>query len=178
MPDSADELIEEFKKLISDTVDVVSDSDGDGLSDYHEERIRLFNGIIMMLNKKNADTDGDGLKDGEEIVQRTDKNGRVFFKLKSYPTRKDSDNDSVEDKEDEYPLIAKIYQIDYLGSPKHLASVENRLEIRLKDNNIFPDYREARYENAKVGVEILIEDYYTFLTERNVDTTNKNREDY
>ena len=50
--DSADELIEEFKKLISDTVDVVSDSDGDGLSDYHEERIRLFNGIIMMLDKK------------------------------------------------------------------------------------------------------------------------------
>ena len=71
-----------------------------------------------MLNKKNADTDGDGLKDGEEIVQRTDKDGRVFFKLKSYPTKKDSDNDSVEDKEDEFPLIAKRYRINYLGDKK------------------------------------------------------------
>ena len=52
------------------------------------------------------------------------------------------------------------------------------MDKRLKDNNIFPDYREARFESAKFGVEILMEDYYTFLTERNVDTTNKIREDY
>ena len=33
---NANDLIEEFKKLTQDTIDIVSDKDYDGLSDYHE----------------------------------------------------------------------------------------------------------------------------------------------
>ena len=107
----ADSLIEQFKNLTKDTVDIVKDSDHDGLSDYHEDRIRLFNGMIIALNSTMSDTDSDGLLDGEEIVQRTDKQGRVFFSMLSYPHKKDSDRDDIEDKEDDFPLIPQKHSI-------------------------------------------------------------------
>ena len=131
---NAEQLIQEFQKLTRDTIDVVNDTDHDGLSDYHEERIRLFNGVVVKLDKMKADTDSDGLKDGQEIIQRTDKKGRVFFKLHSYPNKRDSDGDGIEDKQDEKPLIPQRYTIDYLGSPKHLKSMEERLDKQIKNN--------------------------------------------
>ena len=106
--DSAEELVKEFADLTTDAVDILTDSDDDGLSDYHEERIRLFNGTFIWLNKYVADMDDDGLLDGEEIVQTTDQYGRVFFKMHSHPNRVDSDGDEIQDAEDVRPLFFDI----------------------------------------------------------------------
>ena len=102
--ENADDLIGEFEKLMSESVDIVTDSDGDGLSDYHEERIRLFNGLTIQLDPNDPDCDGDGLKDGEEIVQATDMWGRVFFRMKSHPNMTDSDGDGIPDNKDANPM--------------------------------------------------------------------------
>lgn len=171
-------LIEEFEKLTRDTIDIVNDTDNDDISDYHEERIRLFNGVVIKLNKSDPDTDNDMLKDGQEIVQITDRKGRVFFKLKSYPNRVDSDRDGQDDSEDPRPLINDSYKIDYLGSPKHLKSVQNRVDKKISDNSSIIDKNELARSIGKWGTKFIVEDYYTFLKERKVNYYGKNREDY
>ncbi len=48
-------------------IDLTTDTDNDGLSDYYETNMMLFNGQTYTSDKNIADTDGDGLLDGEEI---------------------------------------------------------------------------------------------------------------
>ncbi len=94
---------------IKEKMDIQTDSDGDGLSDYYEDNMVVFAGIGYELDKTNPDTDGDGLLDGVEVKTVTVFNddgtqmtilGRVF----SDPTDVDSDKDGIEDKKDRYPL--------------------------------------------------------------------------
>ncbi len=94
---------------IKEKMDIQTDSDNDGLSDYYEENMVVFAGIGYELDKTVADTDGDGLLDGEEVKTVTVFNddgtkmtvlGRVF----SDPTETDSDKDGINDKQDRYPL--------------------------------------------------------------------------
>lgn len=179
--DNADELIQEFKNLTSDTIDIVKDTDNDGLSDYHEERIRLFNGQKIILNKNNPDTDFDRLKDGEEIVQRTDKYGRVFFKMRSHPNKKDSDDDNIDDSFDERPLFPdKSLDIDYLGSPKHLEIFNKKIKKYTKEfSDVFSRVgTEGEKGIGGYGVYTLIDDYNTFLKKRGIDPSKGNRIDY
>ena len=179
--DNADMLIQEFKKLTSDTIDIVKDTDNDGLSDYHEERIRLFNGQKIILNKNNPDTDFDRLKDGEEIVQRTDKYGRVFFKMRSHPNKKDSDDDNIDDSFDERPLFPdKSLDIDYLGSPKHLEIFNKKIKKYTKEfSDVFSRVgTEGEKGIGGYGVYTLIDDYNTFLKKRGIDPSKGNRIDY
>ena len=180
--DNADALIQEFKKLTSDTIDIVKDTDNDGLSDYHEERIRLFNGQKIILNKNNPDTDFDRLKDGEEIVQRTDKYGRVFFKMRSHPNKKDSDDDNIDDSFDERPLFPdKSLDIDYLGSPKHLVIFNKKInQYKREFSDIFSrEGTEGETIIAKYEVNMLMNDYYSFLKQRGIkNPLERNRQDY
>ena len=97
---------------IKEKMDIQSDYDGDGLSDYYEKNMVVFEGIGYELDFENPDTDGDGLKDGVEVKTVTLFNdngtkmtilGRVF----SDPTEVDSDDDGVDDKSDRYPLNPK-----------------------------------------------------------------------
>lgn len=84
-------------------IDIEMDSDKDGISDYYEDNMVIFNGTKILLDKNNPDTDGDGLLDGEEIVDlkyyyNTDKTKvKVVGKLKSNPASIDSDNDGLYD---------------------------------------------------------------------------------
>ena len=179
--DNADMLIQEFKKLTSETIDIVKDTDNDGLSDYHEERIRIFNGQEIILNKNNPDTDFDRLKDGEEIVQRTDKYGRVFFKMRSHPNKKDSDDDNIDDSFDERPLFPdKSLDIDYLGSPKHLEIFNKKIKKYTKEfSDVFSRVgTEGEKGIGGYGVYTLIDDYNTFLKKRGIDPSKGNRIDY
>ena len=179
--DDADALIQEFKKLTSDTIDIVKDTDNDGLSDYHEERIRIFNGQKIILNKNNPDTDFDKLKDGEEIVQRKDKYGRVFFKMRSHPNKKDSDDNNIDDSFDERPLFPdKSLDIDYLGSPKHLEIFNKKIKKYTKEfSDVFSRVgTEGEKGIGGYGVYTLIDDYNTFLKKRGIDPSKGNRIDY
>ena len=177
---------------LDDTADAELDIDGDGLADLEE--VRFGSNPIFedydedYLNDKqekehgtnpnNKDTDSDGLIDGQEIIQRTDKKGRVFFKLHSYPNKRDSGGDGIEDKQDEKPLIPQRYTIDYLGSPKHLKSVEERLDKQIKNNLLSLDKADKPNVIGILGTQLLMNDYDTFLKERKVNTKGKFREDY
>ncbi|MBQ3601352.1 MAG: VWA domain-containing protein [Lachnospiraceae bacterium] len=93
-----------------------TDTDGDGLYDVYEKAgIKLPNGKIIYTNPNQADTDGDGLTDMQEtgLIYNLDERyigrgnflGIKYFELKSDPTKKDTDEDGILDKEDAYPLI-------------------------------------------------------------------------
>ena len=64
---NADELTAIYDD-INDKIDIETDSDSDGISDYYEDNMVAFNGVQLALDKLNPDTDGDGKLDGEEIV--------------------------------------------------------------------------------------------------------------
>ena len=67
-----------------------------------KKRVRV-NTRWIYTDYDNPDTDGDGLKDGEEL---TYKNG--YFKMNTDPTKKDSDNDGINDNIDPEPMVYSI----------------------------------------------------------------------
>ena len=105
--EDAEELADIYSD-ISKKIDIETDSDGDGLPDYYEEHLPLFNGTVLSLDKNNPDTDGDGLYDGEEVTGLTHRYNEdetkviVTGKLLSNPTKADSDEDGLTDEEEVY----------------------------------------------------------------------------
>lgn len=98
---------------IGEKIDLVTDTDGDGLSDYYEDNMVVFAGFTFKPDKNNRDSDGDGLIDGEEIRTVTifsvdGKKMTIMGKVYSDPTKTDTDGDGISDKWDDAPLNAKI----------------------------------------------------------------------
>ncbi len=93
-------------KDISEKIDIETDSDEDGIPDYYEDNMIIFNGVKLSLDKNNPDTDGDGLLDGEEVVitkEYKDNNTKVKVTgrlVSGNPTKSDTDNDGYNDDED------------------------------------------------------------------------------
>ncbi len=132
--DKASELTSIFNTIAQES-DRYKDSDGDGLSDYFEKEmmngnLRLGTGVQLTgVNYLVADSDNDGLNDGDEIEVKdytipfiSSLFGRppVYVKMYSNPTVRDTDEDGIEDKQDDYPLVygkyddVEIYQSKYL----------------------------------------------------------------
>lgn len=103
---SADDLISLFDELVTQTIDLYTDSDNDGIPDYFERNLRLVNGVILQLDPNNPDSDGDGLSDAYEICgvdgnrdaffSQYDSNKKAFNFI-SNPTSKDTDGDYILD---------------------------------------------------------------------------------
>ncbi|MGN0316488.1 MAG: VWA domain-containing protein [Lachnospira sp.] len=100
----------ELDKVREDAVDLVTDSNEDGISDYYTEKIK--NGEIVLSNgskelsgidfnvnasdKASDDWDGDGLKNGQEIKVVT-RGAQTYIEMTSNPLMKHSDYDAVDD---------------------------------------------------------------------------------
>lgn len=79
---------------VDDEVDLIYDTDGDGLSDARETQgFVAGDGDRIRTDPYSADTDGDGLTDSQEIAALTD--DRVT--LHTDPTRADTDGDGLDD---------------------------------------------------------------------------------
>lgn len=106
----ADALYDIYDDIAKETIDYVTDSNKDGISDYYTELIKkgelpLSNGSVEFIEydfnynengKKSGDYDGDGLKNGEELIIRAE-NGRVYADMISDPTIPDTDGDGYSD---------------------------------------------------------------------------------
>lgn len=78
----------------------LSDSDGDGLSNYYED--------LLKTDKNNSDTDGDGLSDYDE-----------FIYIGTSPTLKDTDNNGITDDLEDIDSdgLNNISEIEYKTNP-------------------------------------------------------------
>ena len=91
---------------IGKLIDIETDSDGDGIADWYEDHLVLFNGVSLKLDKNNPDTDGDGIPDGEEIDRldyryNADRTKVIVTgRLITNPTLVDSDGDGIADADE------------------------------------------------------------------------------
>ncbi len=139
--------LEDIYNDINNKIDIETDSDNDGIADYYEDNMVLFNNVKIKLDKNNPDSDGDGLTDGQEVVElkyeyNEDKTKvRVTGKLLSSPINADTDGDLDIDSIDPEPFD---YQLNDLLC--YNISKLNDLAIAYKNQN---NYSSGEY-NTKV----------------------------
>ena len=100
-------LDEIFDDIESETIDLTTDTNDDGIPDYFAELI--YDGILVLGNgsaefmgvdfESNADYDGDGLKNGKELQVIT-KGNTVYLKMNSDPMTPNSDGDNMDDSKE------------------------------------------------------------------------------
>ncbi len=102
-----------FKEIESETIDLKTDTNNDGIPDYYNDLI--FRGELVLSNGSNEfegrdfnydingnlsdDFDGDGLKNGQELIL-VEKDGKVYLKMYSDPLMVNSDIDKLNDYEE------------------------------------------------------------------------------
>lgn len=185
---AAEDLGDIFVEIGGETIDYSTDSSNDGISDgicdYYNNLI--FNGTLVTGSgisfagvdfRTNSDYDGDGLLNGEEleIVQN---NNKVYMKMKSDPTRKDTDGDTLSDAVETKmfntnPLVLSIgkAQLDIATySDRYTAyqfSIECEQSITKKlaifgGNYLFG----SNYDKAAMCKEALLEMFSEFQAEQ------------
>jgi len=102
-----------FERIVEEA-DLYKDSDGDGISDYHEKKIakaELKGGTgteiknCGILNYLDSDSDDDGISDGQELrIDSKIVNGTTVYYcyLNSNPCMEDTDGDSYCDEAESY----------------------------------------------------------------------------
>lgn len=145
-------ILEAFNIIQKEAVDLTTDSNGDGISDYYTELIkngelvvsngsREFAGIDFNNNSEgelSADYDGDGLKNGEELIVVSDGN-RVYMTMKSNPTMQHSDLDAIDDKtEHQNGTDPMMYQISDVNSKQLYDDTYYNYEnaVQMYDTNL------------------------------------------
>lgn len=124
------DLDDVFADIEEETVDLTTDSNGDGISDYYarliyEGRLKLSNGSAEFAGinfDSSPDIDGDGLLNGEELfIVQDPRTNRVYMSMISDPTLRHSDGDGIDDKTEldngTDPLKSEGYRksaVDYL----------------------------------------------------------------
>ena len=102
-----------FKEIESETIDLKTDTNNDGIPDYYNDLI--FRGELVLSNGSHEfegrdfnydengnlsdDFDGDGLKNGQELIL-VEKDGKVYLKMYSDPLMVNSDIDKLNDYEE------------------------------------------------------------------------------
>ena len=109
-------ILDAFHDIMISTIDLETDSNNDGISDYYTKLIcegtlktgtgfNPFEGLTYEEVQANDDYDGDGVINGEEVIVTYDEEeNRVYMFIISYPMVVDSDEDGIDDDEDTAPL--------------------------------------------------------------------------
>lgn len=131
--DDMQDLTDVFDDIQEETVDLVTDTNSDGIPDYYNDLIysgelTLSNGSYEFMGvnfnynedgQPSDDYDGDGVKNGEELIIKQ-KGNKVFVTMKSDPMMEYSDTDEFNDYEEHQkgtdPLIP-TYTADCVDRP-------------------------------------------------------------
>ena len=147
-----------FGEIESNTVDMVTDSNNDGISDYYTELLNsgqlrvngsaLLCGVTDIFGTETDDWDEDGLKNGEEIEIRTNSsNGQPYVVMKSNPMLYDSDMDGYND----YTEMMIMHTDPFKYTKKVNSDVNASVYASAQENyidRIFNDYPYYNDNNA------------------------------
>lgn len=137
---NADELLGIYEITAGETIDYVTDTNKDGISDYYtklmcEGELRLgtgtsiFEGVSFEKVQANADFDNDGLLNGDEVIVKQSDDNKIVVKMISDPTSSNIDLDNFIDRVDinlgNSPFKYNVYQndIDILGETENMATL-------------------------------------------------------
>ncbi len=138
---------DELNKIFDDInkkIELDLDTDNDGISDYYEEHMVMFNGENVPMDKNNPDSDGDGVSDGDEfeefkIEYNADRTKiHVTGKFKSNPAAVDTDFDGINDDKDAKPIDNNFKGIlkNKYGDDTVSSNVEYKMDYKwFFDNN-------------------------------------------
>lgn len=154
---SAEDLNGLFDELTNHIIDLVTDSDGDGIPNYFERNLRLQIGKTIQLDPNNPDTDGDGLSDGFEICGKDGDIEAFFsqyrednksFRFNSRPDISDTDSDGIPDGN---------------GNSTSNGSDNNVLDTEAREDSVteemllkFADISYAKLEKEYIGQTVSV----------------------
>lgn len=176
----AEDLLGIYENTAGETIDYITDSNNDGISDYYtkllcEHTIRLgsgknnpFKDISYDDIQANDDYDGDGLVNGQELLVKNDETtNKTYIYMVSNPTSIDSEKDGILDNEDDAPLI-KGYADGSIGE----------LTIASDDNGTGHSWLVYKsYVNTDLNIE-KIDGYILDSKKENFEPANDNSHTY
>lgn len=96
-----------YKQISDEAIDMTTDSNHDGITDYYTNKLftgeLTINGLdwcVGVVNNVSDDWDGDGIKNGDEITISVDQYGSPYVIMKSIPVLWDSDFDGYSDSKE------------------------------------------------------------------------------
>ena len=182
---AANSLPDIYEEVSFETIDYVTDSNNDGISDYYTKLLNdgklTLNGsydlidVLEIYGEENADWDNDGLKNGEEIQVCTNGN-KVYAKMQSNPILKDTDGDGFSDYEELQNGTPRMKYTDegytYLDDLEkdNLYTYVSLADDRGVISNINAFFMFNKKDSAK---NLYIEYFYDYAPE---DSINKNKD--
>lgn len=159
----ASELISIFEQAERETIDYITDTNNDGISDYYtrimcegEQFINgaynpfwgysfeeIQNGNPYDQESSKEDYDGDGLKNGEEIIITTGQE-RVYVQMISNPTKINSDGDTYSDYHE-----VKIYNSNPMKT--NINFIDDDISYITNDDNFVSRVYQYVYEDKWGG---------------------------
>lgn len=183
---TATDLSEGFDLVIEETIDYITDSNNDGISDYYtklinEGKLLPSNGSLDLVDatdmygEENDDWDNDGLKNGEEI-EVCNSGSKIYLKMNSNPLLKDTDGDGFSDYEENSNGTPPMKYTDtgctYLNDLEYddLYSYVSVANDRSAISNINAFFMCNKKDSAK---NLYIEYFYDYAP---TDSINKNKD--
>lgn len=174
-------LIEGFDELRQETIDYITDSNNDGISDYYtnlidEGSLALSNGstelygVLSVYGADSADWDGDGLKNGEEIQVINGSRGPML-KMKSNPINSDSDFDGYNDYEEVQNMKTNPLIKTYDGGSKLDGLLDDGQSnaSRVGDHSWFQEITLGVYWDRKEDSKNKLADFfYKYASEESI----------
>ncbi|MBQ3446418.1 MAG: VWA domain-containing protein, partial [Synergistaceae bacterium] len=174
-----------YEEIESEVIDMTTDSNNDGISDYFTRLlddgtltingVALFSGVLSMDFTNSADWDGDGIKNGDEISIEVDKYEVPYINMKSNPLLIDSDSDGYSDYSEIYimhtsPLKYTILpgDIDALRQDSGFPNEYLNLAVPDKGNLIKDAIKVFAGDQKKLAKEAFIDYFYTYATSADV----------
>ena len=159
---TADILAEIYKAVAEETVDYVTDSNKDGISDYYTKLLCTgdlklgtgkntpFYGLSFDEIQANFDYDNDGLLNGEELhVLHLVTGEVVYVSMSTDPTSEDSDFDGINDDDDITPLDNKFKGV-LVNSFDEGINVSFTMDYRKLIDNSNTQYSSQKSELANI----------------------------
>lgn len=177
-----------YNDVSFETIDYVTDSNSDGISDYYTDLINngdllLSNGgsdlinVIGMYGADCADWDNDGLLNGEEITVKTSGNTTYLF-MNSHPCVEDSDGDGFSDYVEVVNLKTNPLKITKPGVSSIESLIDDSLYVYVEQVNEQSVASSIAgffdWQKTNESKETFINYFYDYASE---DSINKNSED-